>query len=147
MNKGRIISINISKEKRTSKKPIKRAYLRKSWGVLGDAHACKGKRQVSLLAIENIKYFSEHFPNLNITPGIFAENITTQGLNFEDLTLGDKLRLGRRAELKITQFGKRCHTSCMIKKKVGVCIMPKKGVFAEVTKSGEIKINDSIKIE
>ena len=46
----------------------------------------------------------------------------------------------------MTQIGKKCHTGCAIKQKVGNCIMPTEGIFAKVLKNGEVKKGDKIKI-
>ena len=39
-----------------------------------------------------------------------------------------------------------CHTHCAIYKRVGKCIMPKEGIFAEVLKGGKVEVGDEIRI-
>ena len=81
-----------------------------------------------------------------LTEGDFAENITTEGIDLQSLAIGNKLKLGPEAEVEITQFGKKCHSDCEIFQQVGDCIMPREGVFAKVTKPGQIKTGDSIEV-
>jgi len=63
------------------------------------------------------------------------------------LKIGTKVKIGKEAELEITKIGKECHDKCAIYAQVGDCVMPREGIFAVVTKSGEIKVDDKIIIE
>jgi len=83
---------------------------------------------------------------VNLAPGDFAENITTEGIDLLKLELGSKLRLGLDAEVEVTQFGKKCHSRCEIFQQVGDCIMPREGIFAKVIKPGQIKPGDEIEV-
>lgn len=80
----------------------------------------------------------------NLRPGAFAENITTEFIVLPELMIGTKIKIGSQTELEITQIGKECHSKCAIFFKVGDCVMPSEGIFAVVTKGGEIIINDEI---
>ena len=75
-----------------------------------------------------------------------AKNITTKGLDFGSLIIGSRLKLGGDAEVRITQFGKECHSRCEIFKQVGDCVMPREGIFAEVIKDGSIRVGDAIEV-
>jgi MOSC domain-containing protein YiiM len=81
---------------------------------------------------------------LDVKPGSFAENLTTEGFDLGAVKVGDRLRIGGSALVEVTQIGKECHTRCAIYHKVGECIMPEQGVFARVIKGGEVKVGDSI---
>jgi MOSC domain-containing protein YiiM len=141
---GKVISINISENKGTTKKTVKEAYVIENYGIKGDAHAgSHWHRQISLLSIESIEKMKEKGMLLNY--GDFAENITTEGIDLLSLPLGVKLQIGE-CILEITQHGKKCHSKCEIFKTVGDCIMPREGVFAKVLKGGKIKVGDSITI-
>ncbi|MCD6257182.1 MOSC domain-containing protein [Candidatus Aerophobetes bacterium] len=143
---GRIISINISREKGTSKKPVERAYLRRQYGILGDAHAGKWHRQVSLLSWESVKKFTiSRKISREFHPGDFAENITVD-IDLSCLKIGDCIKLGSDVLIKVTQIGKKCHRDCAIYKEIGKCLMPEEGIFAEVLEGGEIRIGDKIKV-
>lgn len=139
-----IISINMSEKKGTIKYQIESGMLCKDGGLKGDAHAKDGHRQLSLLAVENF-YELEEALGEKIPFGSFAENITTLGIELHTLKVGTKLKVGE-CIIEITQIGKKCHTDCEIKKKVGKCAMPQKGVFARVLTGGEITTGDKITV-
>ncbi|MGE5439601.1 MAG: MOSC domain-containing protein [Bacteroidota bacterium] len=141
--KGRISAISISTKKGIPKTNVPSARLIENFGLEGDAHAGNWHRQVSLLALESIKKMrAKGLPSLRA--GAFAENLTTEFLNLPEIRIGTRIRLGREAEIEVTQIGKECHTHCAIYQKTGDCIMPREGIFARVIKPGEIFIGDDI---
>ena len=142
--KGRIRAISVSKEKGTRKVNVPKAELQADFGIIGDAHAGSWHRQVSLLGIESIDKMSAK--GAKVSPGNFAENITSEGIGPGVLKVGSKLKLGTNVELEITQSGKRCHKRCEILKQLGDCIMPREGVFAKVSKGGTINVGDTIEV-
>ncbi|MDO9289808.1 MAG: MOSC domain-containing protein [Thermodesulfovibrionales bacterium] len=143
--KGKVISVNVSSKKGVRKKPVPEISLRINYGIEGDAHASsEWHRQVSLLAIESIKKMQAL--GLNVKPGDFAENITTEGINLPELPLGTRMTIGE-IELEVSQIGKECHTRCAIYYQAGDCVMPKEGIFVKVLKGGKIKKGDIIKIQ
>jgi len=141
---GTIKAISVSKEKGTQKVNVPIAELKADFGVVGDVHAGKWHRQVSLLAVESIDKMVAK--GAKVAPGNFAENITTEGIELLELSVGSKLKLGESVELEITQFGKKCHSRCEIFEQLGDCIMPREGVFAKVTKAGKINVGDVIEV-
>jgi len=142
---GKILSVCISTEKGTKKREIDSACLITDWGIEGDAHAGCWHRQVSLLSAEEIDKMKKHLPSLR--PGDFAENITTQGIDINQIRIGDRIIIGEDIVLEVTQIGKKCHSGCEIQKLIGKCIMPKKGVFTKVLKGGLIERDNFIKIQ
>lgn len=141
--KPHIFRISISAEKGLKKRNVKSAFLVAGEGIKGDAHS-GSIRPVSLLPFESFKKL-EH-PDLDISPGDFAENITTLGVDFAEIAVGTRLSLGKAAKVEIIHIGKECHLECIIRETVGDCIMPGEGVFARVLTGGEIKEGDSIRI-
>ncbi|MDO8734465.1 MAG: MOSC domain-containing protein [Elusimicrobiota bacterium] len=144
---GKIISINISEKKGTVKKPVKTAIVKKNFGIVGDAHSGSG-RQVSFIGWDAVKKWQLKIKNekLKISYGDFAENITTDGLDWNKAKVRDNIIIGETVKLEITQIGKECHFGCAIRKAVGDCIMPKQGIFAKVLISGNIKVGDTIEV-
>ncbi|MFN3966460.1 MAG: MOSC domain-containing protein, partial [Endomicrobiia bacterium] len=143
--KGKIISINISKEKGTSKKPVEKdklVKLKENFGIVDDAHSGTEK-EVSFLGWETVvEWLRDKSEKLKtkINPGDFAENITTEGINWQKAKIGSIIEIANsEVILKVSHIGKSCHSYCNIKKLVGDCIMPKNGVFAKVIKGGNIK--------
>jgi len=142
--KGRIKAISISEKRGTQKNNVPAAELKTDFGIVGDAHADNWHRQVSLLAAESIEKMVAK--GAKVKAGDFAENITTEGIDLRALTLGGKLKLGEISEVEITQFGKECHNHCEVFKQIGDCVMPREGIFAKVTKPGEIKVGDIVEV-
>ncbi len=140
----KITAISVSDTKGVRKDNVKTAELMADHGIEGDAHAGKWHRQVSLLASESIAKMVDL--GLDVGPGDFAENITTQGIDLCELPIGTRLRLGTNSLVEITQIGKECHDKCAIYYQAGDCVMPREGVFARVLKSGTIKTGDYIKV-
>jgi molybdopterin adenylyltransferase len=137
-------AVNISEKKGTFKHPIQEANLQPDFGIEGDAHAGNWHRQVSLLADESI----DKMRGLGIedlTPGKFAENITTEGIDLAALPVGIKLKVGETV-LEVTQIGKECHQHCQIYHQVGMCVMPTEGIFARVVSAGHVRAGDEITI-
>ncbi len=142
--KGIVKAVNISKEKGTVKKPIGEGLFIEDFGLENDAHAGKWHRQVSLLATESIDIMREKTDEI-LCVGIFAENITTEGIEIHTLPIGTKLKIGETIQ-EVTQIGKECHHGCEIFKKVGSCIMPTQGIFTKVLKTGIVKDGDIIEV-
>ena len=142
MLRGTIVAVCTSKKKGIRKRNVGEAELKVDWGIVGDAHADDWHRQVSLLALESIEKMRAL--GLNVGPGSFAENLTTQGLDLLSLPLGSQVRVGDEVILEITQHGKVCHDRCAIYQQVGDCVMPREGIFAKVIKGGQIRTGDAI---
>ena len=141
---AKVLSINISEKKGTPKTKINPGVLIEDFGFEGDAHAGKWHRQVSLLAKESIEK-SKSLPTDGLCHGVFAENITTEGIELFTIPVGTQLKVGE-CILEISQIGKECHDGCAIKKLVGQCVMPREGIFARVIKGGKVFENDTIEI-
>jgi MOSC domain-containing protein YiiM len=141
---GRIVAVSISTKKGVKKTNILVGTLIENYGLENDAHAGDWHRQVSLLAVESISKIREK--GLDVNPGDFAENITTEGIKLWELSVGTRLKLGKNALVEITQIGKECHDRCAIFKQVGDCVMPREGIFVKVLKGGTVGPEDSIRI-
>ena len=138
----KIVSIAMSKKKGTRKKTMEKAELVSNHGLAGDAHAGEWHRQVSFLASESIDKMRSR--GLDVSFGDFAENIATTGIDWKDVAVGTRYRVGQQAEVEITQIGKECKNKCAIYYQAGDCIMPTEGVFARVINGGKIQVGDTI---
>ena len=140
---AKVVAINISEKKKTPKKTIPEGNLIEDFGFEGDAHAGKWHRQVSLLAKESIEK-AKGMRTDGLCHGMFAENITTEGIELHTLPIGTKLKIGDTAVIEVTQIGKECHDGCAIRELVGQCIMPREGIFGKVLTGGKVKTGDEI---
>lgn len=141
---ARVVSINISREKGVMKDPIGEGFFVENFGLEEDAHSGEWIRQVSLLDISSFKKM-EDMGAEGLRPGMFAENITTEGLILYELPIGTRLKIGP-TEHEVTKIGKECHHGCEIAQKVGKCIMPTEGIFTKVIRGGNIKEGDLIEV-
>jgi len=146
MTSGKIVAVCTSEKKGMRKKNVQKGNLVPDFGLEGDAHGGPWHRQVSLLALESIDKMRAM--GLDVNPGDFAENLTTEGIVLTDLPIGTRLKIGPSAEGEVTQIGKECHNAgCAIKKATGDCIMPREGIFTKVIHGGVVKAGLAIAIE
>ena len=138
-----VVAVCTSKSKGERKTPVEQVSLLLNHGIDGDAHAGDWHRQVSLLALESIEKMQRM--GLSVTAGDFAENITTSGIDLPVLPIGTKIKVGETI-LEVTQIGKECHARCAIYDQAGDCVMPKEGIFARVTRAGNIRPGDAVEL-
>ena len=148
------MSVNCSEKVGTIKRPVREAELVAGAGLAGDAHSAPGPRAVSLMMVEDIEGSKQDVParvlaelreaGIELGPGAYAENLTTAGLDLSAVKVGDELAIGDSIRLRISGIGKSCHHGCEIRQKLGDCIFPRKGVFAEVLSGGVVKAGDRI---
>ena len=140
---AKVLSINISDKTGVIKLPVEQAEFIEG-GIKGDAHFGLDEiRQVSLLADESVDKMRTM--GLNLGAGVFAENITTQGIELKTLPIGTKLKIGETIQ-EVSKIGKECHHGCAIKQQTGTCVMPTEGIFTKVIQSGTVKAGDLIEI-
>ncbi|MBT9167408.1 MAG: hypothetical protein DDT19_00737 [Syntrophomonadaceae bacterium] len=141
---ARVVAVSVSEKKGMRKTNVKEAWLEAEHGIIGDAHAGHGHRQISLLAKESIEKMQAL--GLDVSAGDFAENLTTEGIELPVLPLGAQILVGNSVALEVTQIGKTCHERCAIYYQAGDCVMPKEGIFARVLKGGRVASGDEITI-
>ena len=145
MNKvGNVVAINISEKKGVIKTPIPEGEFKEEYGLVGDVHAGKGHRQVSLLGQESIDKMKALGID-GLCTGKFTENITTQGIILPEFAVGTRLEIGETIQ-EVTQIGKECHRGCEIRKQIGDCIMPRECIFTRVIRGGVVRTGDNIKV-
>ncbi len=141
---GQVKAICISEQRGTQKDQVPSAHFIVNHGIEGDAHAGNWHRQVSLLSYDKVVEFNKH--GAGVDHGAFGENLVVEGIDFRGLPVGSIFSVGT-SKLRMTQIGKECHSHCAIFHRVGECIMPREGVFAEVIQEGTVQIGDSLQVE
>lgn len=141
---GVVKAVCTSPKKGMRKKNVGEGILVPEHGLQGDAHTGTWHRQVSLLALESVQKMRDM--GLDVNPGDFAENITTEGMDLVNLPVGTRLKIGSEAVGEVTQIGKECHTRCAIYYQAGDCVMPKEGIFIRVLAGGSVKVGDNIEV-
>ncbi|HHT64104.1 MAG: MOSC domain-containing protein [Bacillota bacterium] len=141
---GKIVAVCTSEKKGTRKKNVGQGVLVEDFGLRGDAHGGPWHRQISLLALESIEKMQAK--GLDVHPGDFAENLTTQGIDLVSLPVGTRLRIGKDVIGEVTQIGKECHNRCAIYYQAGDCVMPREGIFIKVLRGGPVKVGDEVEV-
>ncbi|NOR45077.1 MAG: MOSC domain-containing protein, partial [Candidatus Delongbacteria bacterium] len=97
---GKIHSINIAEQK-GGKSSIQSGELLKDIGLKGDAYNKPGDRQISIISIEKMKE-QDFCPRVRIEgdliPGDFSETLTIEGINLNEISVGDTFKIGESAE-------------------------------------------------
>ena len=141
---GRVLAVSVSDKKGQKKHNIDKATLVADHGIENDAHAGDWHRQVSLLAIESIEKIRS--AGIEVNPGDFAENLTTEGVLVWKIPVGGRIRIGENVLGEVTQIGKECHDRCAIFQQVGDCVMPREGIFIRILEGGEVRPGDSLRV-
>jgi len=137
--KGRVLAVNSSDIRGVVKTNVKEGYLKKDWGLVGDAHAGVWDRQVSILPIEAMELIP---PDKKETVDVegYTENITIQGIPLDDLPVGTRVRIGD-AEVLIRHIGKE-HP----KDEGRPYIVSRQGRFGTVTRGGAVRVGDPVEL-
>jgi MOSC domain-containing protein YiiM len=108
-------------------------------GFQGCAHARPGgKRQVLLVDQETLA-------SMELTPGIIRENITTAGLEVNDLPIGQKLRVGA-VELEVQLVCEPCDELEKVRPGLKEAMVGKRGMLCQVLRGGVIRRGDGIQL-
>lgn len=143
MDHPTVLAVCSSTRKGVAKRRLQGGELRAGHGLVGDAHAGPWHRQLSLLNIADIRTMEAR--GLTLAPGAFGENLVLDGVDLAVLGIGSRLAIGT-AEVRITQIGKECHDRCAIYAAAGDCIMPRRGLFAEVVRGGPVAPGSAVRV-
>lgn len=98
---------------------------------------------------EHYSFWREELPGVDLVPGAFGENFTTEGLLDESVYIGDRFRIGS-AELVVTQprmpcfkLGIRFGRADIIKRFLQ---SGRAGFYFAVLQEGEVGVGDSIEL-
>ena len=109
MNLGKVVQLSVSPGG-VPKHPVPEARI--SWlGLEGDAHRDREhhggpERAVCLFSAEQIAALRAE--GHAIAPGVLGENVTLEGLDWDQVTPGVRLRLGPTVLLEITRYTSPC---------------------------------------
>jgi MOSC domain-containing protein YiiM len=113
------------------------------FGLEGDSHGGRDKRQVCLIGRDSKKRLAE-MNGVGLCTDRFNENITTADIKLFKLPLGSRVKIGETLQ-EITQIGKKCF-GCEIADQDGKCILANEVVFTAVIEGGYIKEGDPITV-
>jgi MOSC domain-containing protein YiiM len=106
-------------------------------GLAGCAHAHRNsKRQVLLVDKETLDA-------MQLKPGTIRENVTTEGLNVNGLTLGERLRIGP-VLLEVGAVCTPCNQLEKVRPGLRRELYGRRGMLCRVLEGGAIQIGDPI---
>ena len=133
---GKVLSINISAQRGTEKKPVNEVKLLEGWGVEGDAHGGDWDKQVSIFPIEALEKVPPEKKE-DVLRGGFTENFTVSGILPEQMQVGSLIKIGT-AVVKVLHVGKDEY-----KEHGRPYIVSREGRFGRVIKSGAVRVGDT----
>lgn len=141
---GSLYSICISPERGQLKREVFQVNVISDYGIENDGHAGPWGRQVTCLNRASVlKANEEH--GLDAGPGDFAENLLIDGIDFKQIQVGSRLKLGDSVILEVSQIGKEDHPS-VVTRTLGVTLLPYEGLFCRVIQGGKIKKADRVEV-
>jgi len=105
--KGKTITTGIFKE------PARGRVMLRTLNLDGDKQADLSvhggpSKAVYAYPIEHYEYWRAELPGMNLPPGMFGENFTTEGLQEDEVNIGDRFRIGS-AEVMVTEPRLPCY--------------------------------------
>lgn len=104
-------------------------------------------KAVYLYPSEHYSYWATQLPGFDLPPGVFGENLTTEGINEEAVHIGDRFRIGS-AIVQVTQPRMPCFKLAirfrlpeMVKK---FWNSRRHGIYFSVVTEGELERGDTI---
>jgi MOSC domain-containing protein YiiM len=96
---------------------------------------------------EHYPYWSRKYPDLELAPGMFGENLTTQGLLEESVNIGDRFRIGS-AVLQATQPRSPCYKLGIRFQRPDIVksfwVSGRSGIYFSIIEEGDLAAGDSI---
>ena len=143
MFSGHICAVCLSEMRSVPKHDVGEGYLKADFGLVGDAHAGRGDKQVSILLDQFVEPLIEEMGE-KPAPGSFAENLLVSGLPESALSVGTLVRAGE-AIIEITSIGKDAAEQHTYSYR-GYSLLAERGLFGRVIKGGRVKVDDSLDV-
>ena len=144
MRKGRVVSVNVSENRGTPKSDVGSRKVVAGFGLEGDAHGGDWHRQVSLLARESMERMKR--AGTMAEPGLFGENLTTEGVDLVGLQVGDRLEVGKDVVLEVTQVRKSQDDPTAVYFMEKCWRLPLDVIFATVVEEGTVSRGDPVMV-
>jgi MOSC domain-containing protein YiiM len=134
---ARVMHLFLSPKKHTGMEELYEVCAIANHGFEGCAHARPGgKRQVLLMDMETLR-------EMNLTPGIIRENITTEGIAVNALKAGQRLRVGD-VKLEVSAVCEPCELMEEIRPGLMAALVGRRGMMCRVVKGGMLRQGDEV---
>lgn len=144
MSQAHVLAVCSSAKRGVPKVNVYSGFLKTGYGLVGDAHAGKGDKEISILLFQFLDPVIKKL-GMKPEPGSFAENLLVYGLDESEVVTGTVLHVGQAA-VEVERIGKEPsekHTYSF----QGFSLLAEKGLFCRVIKSGWVRIGDVITAE
>lgn len=144
--RGRSVRTGIFKD------PVEGSIMLRTLNLDGDAQADLSvhggvSKAVYAYPIEHYERWRNELPGMNLPPGMFGENFTTEGLSEREVNIGDRFRVGG-AEVMVTEPRMPCYKLAI---KFGRADILKRfltsrlsGFYFAVLREGEVRAGDAM---
>lgn len=122
---------------------VKQMVLKAEIGIIGDVHAGKSLRQISLLRTE-IAEAMKGYEGKGLCTKRFTPNLIVEGLCSADLIEGAHFQIGD-AVIEISEVGKSCFDNCDLVKERRYCLLSEEAIFAKVIRGGTITVKQEMR--
>ena len=140
---ARLVSVNSNDKKEFRKLPRSEVRLIADFGIEGDRHAGRPRRQVSILNAETVAELAAR--GMPVVPGVLGENIDVEGVPVMRLAEGDRLRIGE-VELEISGDRPACREMLEIHPDALKAMVGRAGKMARVVTGGVVRPGDPIEL-
>jgi len=143
---GTIVSINIGPGG-IPKQPVEQCPVTIE-GLAGDDHNHEKHRSpmvaVSMLDIEDLE--DPNTEGYDVSPGATGENVTVQGMNVDELNIGDVLQFSGGLKVEVTKHRKPCYVLDSIDPQLKKVFGGRCGVMAKVLEPATISTGETIEV-
>ncbi len=134
---ARVQNLFRAPKKHVPMEELREARILADFGLEGCAHAKPGSgRQILLVDRETLEA-------MELQPGLLRENITTDGLNVNSLSIGQQLRIGE-ARLEVTLVCTPCNQMERIRQGPRKELWGRRGMLCRVLEGGIVRPGDPI---
>jgi len=135
-------TILICRERRGGRVPVAAGTFEVDHGLVGDAHAGPGDRQVPLFCVAGRGRLASGPPD-GLCFVRFQETVRLDGLDTADLGTGDRLA-GAEVVLEVSPEPKQCFPECAIVARGGRCALADGVRFARVVVGGALRVGEPL---
>lgn len=121
---------------------VERAVLEAERGIVGDAKASRGKRQLNVMLVEMVEQLRAE--GFRTAPGELGEQLVISGLSPELAAPGVRLRLGDRAVILLGELREPCDRFARIQGSPEEIVIGRIGYMARVLVGGEIAVGSPV---
>lgn len=108
-------------------------------GLEGCAHANPPRREVLFVS-------AEHLESVGVEPGAIRENLTVEGVDVQEWSIGQRVRVGDEAVFEITMVCDPCHRMDELREGLRAELDGKRGMLARIVEPGEVAVGDPVEL-